>query len=98
VLKEAKKKRGGIIMQNHYIDANDVRRIRPGFGFGRPGFGFGRPGFGFGRPGFGFGRPGFGFGRPGFGLGLGLLGGLATGALLAPALYGGYGYPPYGFY
>ncbi|WP_312092250.1 spore coat protein [Niallia sp.] len=52
-----------------------------------------RPGFGIGRP--GFGRPGFG--GAGFGLGLGLLGGFATGALLAPALYGGYGYPPYGY-
>lgn len=48
----------------------------------RPGFGFG-----FGRPGFGF-----GFGRPGFGLGF--LGGLATGALLAPGPGFGY-YPPY---
>lgn len=74
------------------IDVND-QRIRPGFGFGRPGFGFGRPGFGFGRPGFGFGRPGFGFGRPGFGLGF--LGGLATGALLAPGPGFGYYYPPY---
>lgn len=55
-----------------------------------------RPGFGFGRPGFGFGRPGFGFGRPGFGLGF--LGGLATGALLAPGPGFGYYYPPYPYY
>lgn len=54
----------------------------------RPGFGFG-----FGRPGFGF-----GFGRPGFGLGLGFLGGLATGALLAPGVGFGYYYPPYPYY
>ncbi|MBG9447512.1 hypothetical protein ABE67_17860 [Cytobacillus firmus] len=54
-----------------------------------------RPGFGFGRPGFGFGRPGFGFGGPGFGLGLGFLGGLATGALLAPGPGFGYPYYPY---
>lgn len=47
---------------------------------------------GFGRPGFGYGRPGFG----GAGFGLGVLGGLATEALLGPAIYGGYGYPPYG--
>jgi hypothetical protein len=71
------------------IDVND-QRIRPGFGFG-----FGRPGFGFG-----FGRPGFGFGfgRPGFGFGLGFLGGLATGALLAPGPGFGYYYPPYPYY
>ena len=54
-----------------------------------------RPGFGFGRPGFGFGRPGFGFGGPGFGLGLGFLGGLATGAFLAPGPGFGYPYYPY---
>lgn len=48
------------------------------------------------RPGFGFGRPGFGFGRPGFGLGF--LGGLATGALLAPGPGFGYYYPPYPYY
>lgn len=54
-----------------------------------------RPGFGFGRPGFGFGRPGFGFGGPAFGLGLGFLGGLATGALLAPGPGFGYPYYPY---
>lgn len=65
------------------IDVND-QRIRPGFGFGRPGFGFG--------------GPGFGFGRPGFGLGLGFLGGLATGALLAPGPGFGYYYPPYPYY
>ncbi|MGN8841477.1 spore coat protein [Niallia sp. HCP3S3_B10] len=75
-------------MQNQFIYPQDIRRIRPGFG------GFGRPGFG--RP--GFGRPGFGFGGAGLGLGLGLLGGFATGALLGPALYGGYGVPPFGFY
>ena len=69
---------------HNYYYSQDIRRIRPGFG----------------RPGFGFGRPGFGFGGAGFGLGLGLLGGLATGALLGPALYGGYGgfgYPGYGY-
>jgi len=58
--------------------------------WGRPGFGWGRPGFGWGRP-WGFGRPfGFGFGAP-------FIGGLATGALLGPALYGGFGYPYGGF-
>jgi hypothetical protein len=41
-------------------------------------------------------RPGFGFGRPGFGLGF--LGGLATGALLAPGPGFGYYYPPYPYY
>ena len=80
----------------HLVNVND-QRFRPGFGggFGRPGFGFGgigRPGFGFG----GFGRPGFGWG--GAGLGLGFLGGLATGALLAPGPGFGYGYPPPYYY
>lgn len=65
--------------------ANDTR-ISPESRFGRPGFGFG------------FGRPGFGFGRPGFGLGLGFLGGLATGALLAPGPGFGYYYPSYPYY
>ncbi|NUH84173.1 hypothetical protein HUN92_10605 [Bacillus firmus] len=46
-----------------------------------------RPGFGIRR------RPGFG--GPGFGLGLGFLGGLATGALLAPGPGFGYPYYPY---
>jgi hypothetical protein len=41
-------------------------------------------------------RPGFGFGRPGFGFGF--LGGLATGALLAPGPGFGYYYPPYPYY
>ncbi|MCM3024050.1 hypothetical protein [Heyndrickxia ginsengihumi] len=61
-----------------------------GFGGFRP-WGFGRP-FGF-RP-WGFARP-WGFGGPFLG---GLVGGLATSALLGPALYGGnpYGYG-YGF-
>jgi hypothetical protein len=52
-----------------------------------------RPGLGFGRP-----RPGFGFGRPRPGFGLGFLGGLATGALLAPGPGFGYGYPQYAYY
>ncbi|MGE7640794.1 spore coat protein [Peribacillus frigoritolerans] len=43
-------------------------------------------------------RPGFGFGRPGFGIGLGFLGGLAAGALLAPGPGFGYYYPPYPYY
>ncbi|GAE26872.1 hypothetical protein JCM9140_2977 [Halalkalibacter wakoensis JCM 9140] len=63
------------------LDGNDQRFFSPGFGVGRPGFGYGRPGFGYGRPGFG----------------LGFLGGLATGALLAPGPGFGY-YRPYPFY
>ena len=69
--------------QQHLMNVSD-QRFRPGFGGG------------FGRPGFGFGRPGFGFG--GAGLGLGFLGGLATGALLAPGPGFGYGYPPPYYY
>ncbi|CAG9607672.1 hypothetical protein [Pseudoneobacillus rhizosphaerae] len=45
-------------------------------------------------PGYVFGRPQSGFG----GLGLGFLGGLATGALLAPGPGFGYYYPPYPYY
>lgn len=72
----------------HYDQLNaDNMRISPGFGYGRPGYGYG------------YGRPGFGFGGPGIPLGLGFLGGLATGALLAPGPGFGYGYGhPYGGY
>ncbi|MGJ8540532.1 hypothetical protein [Heyndrickxia faecalis] len=72
------------------LNHEDVRL--PPWGFG--GFGF-RP-WGF-RP-WGF-RP-WGFRPWGFGFGPflgGFAGGLATSALLAPALYGGYGFP-YGGY
>lgn len=86
LIKYKKKNEEGISLNQPLYFHEDLRRP-----IGRPGFG--RPGFG---------RPGFGFGGPGFGLGLGFLGGLATGALLAPGFggyppYYGYG-APYGYY
>ncbi len=85
------------VRNQEMIDDNDQRILSPGIGVGRPGFGYGGPGYGFGRPGVGYGRPGYGFVGPGVGLGLGFLGGLATGALLAPRPGYGY-YRPYPYY
>ncbi|MEK3797342.1 spore coat protein [Peribacillus sp. FSL H8-0477] len=65
-----------------YVNPSDMRRP---WGYGRP--------YGYGRPPYGYGGYGGGFGGFGPGFGPGLVGGLAAGTLLAPALYGGFGYP-----